>query len=94
MPPPVFQPGQTVSTKVAAVARICPGKGYKKIRLPLGKYRVEEICRNEESWHVPELSNGYTYRLKAIERENPYYAKRISIWQNDLADAVYGEEES
>ena len=94
MPPPVFQLGLTVTTKVVAPARICPGKGHKKIVLPLGRYRVEEIWREEEYWHVSELSDGYTYRLGAIERENPYYGMRISIWQNDLAHAVYGGEES
>ena len=94
MPPPVFQLGLTVTTKVVAPVRICLGKGHKKIVLPLGRYRVEEISRKEEYCHVSELSDGYTYRLGAIERQNPYYGMRISIWQNDLADAVYGEEES
>ena len=95
MPPPFFRLNSTVTTKVVAPARICLGKGYKKIALPVGKYHITEIPpRNEAYWHVMELSDGYTYILRAIEHGNPYYSMRISIWQNDLADAVYGAEEA
>lgn len=93
MPPPYYILGHAVTTRVAVPARICPGAGYKKIHLPPSKYRIEEVYREEKYWHVPELSDGYTYRLRVIEPANPYYGKRVSIWQNDLADAVCGEDE-
>jgi len=93
MPPPVYRPGITLKTKVAVPARICLKRGYKKTSLPLGQYVITEIARNEEYWHNQELSDGYTYRLKAVDKDNPLCGKRISVWQNDLNDAVVGIEE-
>lgn len=93
MPPPFFQLGKVVHTKSLAQARLCLKRGYKKIVLPPGRYCIADNYRNEELQHVPEASDGYTYRLASTERNNPYYSKRISIWQNDLADAVYCEDE-
>ena len=92
MPPPFFELGVMVATKAEVPARICLRKGYRKIELPKGRYVVSEVQRNEDFWHVPEKSDGYTYRLWAVDQQNQYWRERISIWQNDLADAVYGEE--
>ena len=94
MPPPFFRLGIVVTTKIAVPARICLKKGYRKIALPLGRYRVKAIYRNEEGWHIPELSDGYTYRLQPIDAKSAYSSQRISIWQNDLANGVYGREKS
>lgn len=90
MSPPVYRLGITLKTKVAVPARICLKRGYKKTSLSLGQYLITEIARNEEYWHNQELSDGYTYRVKAIDRDNPLWGKRISVWQNDLNDAVKG----
>ena len=94
MPPPYLQVGVLVSTKMKVPARVClgRGKGYRKVDLPISRYRVNEVWRREEFWHVPEISNGYTYRIEAIERQNPLYGMRISIWQNDLVEAIHGQE--
>jgi hypothetical protein len=92
MAPPVYRLGTTVNTKVAVPARICLKRGYRKIALPLGSYRIVEVFRNEEGWHIPELSDGYTYRLRPVDAKSDYSGERISIWQNDLADALYGQE--
>jgi hypothetical protein len=89
MPPPFFRPGQTVTTKSLGKGRICLRRGYRRTELPAGEYQIQEVRRDEEFYHVPEMSDGYTYRLIPTERKNPYYGKRISIWQNDLADAIY-----
>ena len=91
MPPPLFGLGRAISTVVSAPARICLRPGYKKIGLPPGRYRIMEIWRDKDYWHCQELSDGYTYRLSCINRHNPYFGKRISIWQNDLADALSNE---
>ncbi len=95
MPPPFLQPGVEVSTKTEVPARVClgRGRGYRKVALPVGRYRVDEIWRDEKYWHVSEKSDGYTYRIHALERQNPMYSERISIWQNDLADAIYDQED-
>ena len=88
MPPPFFRLGIIVTTKIAVPARICLKKGYKRIELPQGRYRVTDVYRNEEGWHVPEMSDGYTYRLQPLDDKSAYWGKKISIWQNDLADGV------
>ncbi len=93
MPPPVYRPGMKLRTKVEVPARICLRRGYRKTPLPSGEYFVTDIGRNEEYWHNQELSDGYTYRLKALDKENPLYGKRISVWQNDLNDAIVGIEQ-
>jgi hypothetical protein len=41
-------------------------------------------------YHDIEHSDGYTYRLKAEDRDNSPNGKRISVWQNDLFDAIEG----
>ena len=92
MPPPVHSKGKIITTKIPVSARVCLKRGYKKIEIPPGKYRIMEIWRNEEYWHVQEMSDGYTYRLLPLDANNPYKESRISIWQNDLNDGVYGEE--
>ncbi len=88
MPPPVYRPGIVVKTKVAVPARICLKRGCKKTSLSPGQYSITEIARNEEYWHNQGLSDGYTYRLRAVDKDNPLRDKRISVWQNDLNDAV------
>ena len=93
MPPPVYRLGIVVKTKAAVPARICLKRGYKKASLSPEKYSITKIARNEEYSHNQELSDGYTYRLKAVDKDNPLYYSRISVWQNDLNDAVMGIEE-
>jgi len=93
MPPPVYNPGTKLETKVAVPARICLSKGYKKTLLPPGQYSITAIARNEEYWHDQELSDGYTYRLEVIGKDNPLNSKRISILQNDLNSAILGIED-
>ena len=93
MPPPVYRPGMKLRTKVEVPARICLKRGYNKTSLSLGQYVITEIARNEAYWHNQELSGGYTYRLKALDKENPLYGKRISVWQNDLNEAIVGIEQ-
>jgi hypothetical protein len=93
MPPPVYRLGITLRTKVEVSARICLRRGYKKISLSPGQYIVTNTTRNEEYWHNQELSDGYTYRIKAVDSCNPLFGKRISVWQNDLNTAVMGIEE-
>jgi len=88
VPPPVFQLGRHVVTTSSASARICLKRGYRKAELPPGKYRIVESYRDENYWHDQERSDGYTYRLSAVERTNALYGQRISIWQNDLVDAT------
>jgi len=60
--------------------------------LPPGKYHVTENARNEDYGHNVEYSDGYTYRLLALERQNPLCGKRLSIWQNDLYEAASDEK--
>jgi len=93
MPPPFYRLGIKLRTKVEVPARICLKRGYKKTSLSPGQYSITEIARNEEFWHNQELSDGYTYRLNAVDKDNPLRNKRISVWQNDLNDAVFGIEE-
>jgi len=93
MPPPFYRLGIKLRTQVEVSARICLKRGYEKTSLSLGQYLVTEIARNEKYWHVQELSDGYTYRLKALDKDNPLYGKRISVWQNDLVNSVAGVEE-
>ncbi len=88
MPPPFFRLGIIVTTKIAVPARVCLKKGYRKIALAPGRYLINEVYRNEEGWHIPELSDGYTYRLQPIDAKSDYSGKRISIWQNDLATGI------
>lgn len=93
MAQPFFQLGVIVSTKMLVPARVIVGRGrYKKVALPQGKHRVNGIDQDPEYWGFAE-SNGITYRIYAIEHQNPMYGKRISIWQNDLAEAVYGRQD-
>ena len=94
MPPPFFRLGIVVFLRIAVSARICLRKGYRRITLPPGRYLVTDVSRDEEGAHVPELSDGCTYRLRAIDAKSAYSGKRISIWQNDLANGVSGAEES
>jgi len=91
MAPPFFALGEVVITKDEVHGRLCLGKGYRKITLPPGKYTVLENSRNENYWHIAELSDGYTYRIMTADIKNPYRGKRISVWQNDLA---YGLEKA
>ena len=63
MPQPFVQPGKVVCTRSSGEARLCLKSFYKKIELPPGTYRIEEVRRKEEYWHIPEASDGYTYRL-------------------------------
>ena len=107
MPPPYYNLLQTVTTKVAVPARVCQvkredtlpwydfnwGRGYHKISLPIGCYEIREVWRDLRYYHDPEHSDGYTYRLRPIDRDNPLFGKRISVWQNDLDDAIEGFEE-
>jgi hypothetical protein len=107
MPPPIYSLGIIIKTKVIVSARVCKlknekfspwsdfniGKGYWKILLPIGHYEIRETSRDVRYYHDPEHSDGYTYRLRAIEKENPLYDKRISIWQNGLFNAIEGTEE-
>lgn len=57
MPPPVFRPGEIINTVASVPARLCLRRGYKRTCLP----GSTEVCRNEEYWHIPEYSDGYTY---------------------------------
>ena len=88
MPPPLLNLGNRIHTRSLATARLCLGRGYKRIQLPPGAYHVGEIWRNDKYWHNEEMSDGYTYRLEALDRGNPYFGARISIWQNDLAETM------
>jgi hypothetical protein len=54
------------------------------------KYR--EIWRDMRYLHDYEKSDGYTYRLRAEDKNNPLYGKRLSIWQDDLIRAIEGIE--
>jgi len=84
MPPPVFNIGESLIARSPFPARKCLKKGYKKITMPPGKYTIAEIYRNEEYAHVPDMSDGYTYRFYAnFEGERT----RFSAWQNDLIEA-------
>jgi len=93
MPPPVYSPGTRVKTRITVPVRICLKKGYMKTSLPIGQYSIITIVRNEEYWHNQELSDGYTYQLKAARKDNPLYGRWILAWQNDLNDAILGIED-
>ena len=89
MPPPLFRPGEKVVLKCPAKARLClKPRGWKRAELPPGEYVIQEIYRDEEGWHVPEMSDGYTYRIVATINGKRY---RFSIWQNDLIEAMVEE---
>jgi len=88
MPPPVFRFGQIVIARSPVPARLCSGSGWRAIELAPATYRIIEISRREAFRHDSENSDGYTYRLAA--RNGPLRKLRISVWQNDLADAVWG----
>jgi len=84
MPPPIFEPGKSLIARSPFPARKCLKKGYKKITMPQDKYTIAEDSRNEEYAHVPDMSDGYTYRFYAnFEGERT----RFSVWQNDLIEA-------
>jgi hypothetical protein len=85
LPPPLFRPGSRVTIVRGAPARECLRHGWRLIILPPGTYTIAEVRRDEEKWHIPEESDGYTYRLYATIGER---LVRVSVWQNDLADAV------
>ncbi len=93
MPPPLIPLGKTVVITTEIPVRLCLGKSFKKVKVPPGSYKIIEIWRDENFWHVSEMSDGYTYRIQAENRKNPYYGKRISVWQNDLCDGLAIEEE-
>jgi len=107
MPPPIYSLGIIIKTKVIVSARVCKlkndkfspwsdfnlGKGYRKVPLPIGQYEIREVWRDIRYYHDPEHSDGYTYRLRAEDRDNPLSGKRISVWQNDLYDAIEGFDE-
>lgn len=104
MPPPIYQLGQTVTTNATVPARVCNikekiispwhaielGRGYHKVTLPIGHYEIREVWRDVRYYHDLEHSDGYTYRLRALGKENPLYNRRVSVWQNDLYDAIEG----
>jgi len=108
MPPPIYRLLAKVTTKITVPARVCNvkdksrspwfefnhGRGYRKVSLPIGRYEIRESSREMYYYHEIEYCDGYTYRLMAEDRDNPLYGKRISIWQNDLYDAVEGIEKS
>ena len=90
MAPPVFQPGRVVQTRDEVDARVCTRRGgYRNVELPPGRYRVTQCHRDMDHWHDQEYSDGYTYRLAALDADSSLRGKRISIWQNDLADACW-----
>lgn len=107
MPPPIYRLLQIITTKITVPARVCNvkdkgrspwfefnrGRGHCKVALPIGRYEIREVWRDMRYYHEIEYSDGYTYRLQAEDKDNPLYGKRISIWQNDLYDAVEGIEE-
>jgi hypothetical protein len=88
MAPPFYRLGQVVETRNPTKGRLCLKKGWKPIELPPGKYLIYEIQRNEEYWHIQEMSDGYTYRLKPLAKNSPLNNKPLSIWQNDLLDGI------
>lgn len=88
MPPPVFQLGTVIQTKTEVPARLCTKRGgYRKVNLPIGRYRIIEDSRDENFWHDQDYSDGYTYRMHTLDPTSPLKGKRISIWQNDLIAA-------
>ncbi len=107
MPPPYYDPMQSVATGIVVPARVCRvrrdnlspwsslnlRKGHRMVSLPVGQYEIMEIWRDRRYYHDIEHSDGCTYRLRAEDRDNPVYGMRVSVWQNDLYDAVEGLEE-
>ena len=85
---PLFQLGKTVVIKNEIPGRLCLGKGYKKIMVPPGKYKIFEHDQNEDFAGDAELSDGYTYRIVTGDHNNSYRDQRISVWQNDLQNGV------
>jgi len=88
MAPPFFKMGRKIVIKDEVPSRLCLRKGYKRIMLPPGRYTILDVRRNEEFWHIAELSDGYTYRIMTADSNNPYRGKRISVWQNDLGNGL------
>lgn len=107
MAPPIYQLSLTIVTKVEVPTRVSNvkrngespwyefnrAKGYRKVSLPVGRYETREIWRDLRYYHDVEHSDGYTYRLRALDKDNILYGSRISVWQDDLRDAIEGVEE-
>ncbi len=88
MAPPMFTLNKTIVIKSEVPGRLCLGKSFKKVKVPPGSYKIIEIWRDENFWHMPEMSDGYTYRILTMDLENPYGRKLISVWQNDLCESL------
>lgn len=88
MPQPFWQLGTVISTTHETPARRCLSRGYRRIRLPPGRYLIREVWRDNEDWRAPQFSYGYTYRLDVLDETSPHFGCRVSIWQSDLIDAT------
>jgi len=89
MPPPIYSFFKTVTTVIEVPARICNpkdpkrgvwwrdnhGRGFHKVSLPTGKYEIKEVARDMNYYHEIENSDGYTYRIMAKDKDNPFYDK-------------------
>jgi hypothetical protein len=82
----LYPPGEELWTREEMPGRLCLGKGFRKIKLPRGIYKILEFRQNKVDWHCPE--DGYTYRIIAVNKGNPYCGKRISVWSRDLFNAT------
>ncbi len=82
----LYSPGEELWTGEEILGQLCLGKGFRKIKLPRGIYKILEFRQNKVDLVMPE--NGYTYRIIAINKGNPYCGKRIAVWSRDLNEAT------